>query len=200
MYQTTRGQSGLDRLLLFVVAAIVLVAALPTALSVVGIDVRSQSADTETTTPTAEPEQLQVLDAVGTTGPDNRTVDAVRVTVVKVGGDSVVDTAGLSAVWTNGGNYSLVPVGGDQTSADGAFGVAVSQIGNRSGDTLTETGDRATLTFDLGTDTVEDIPEFGSSLGPGDEIDLVVTTAAGGAATISMRVPAALDGTPPVDL
>lgn len=195
---SARGQSGLDRLLVFVVAAIVVVAALPTVLGFAGIDVRPAPENTTSetpSTPTPEPASLVVLNASGIALDEaNQTVGAVTLTVTKAGSSASVDVGDVTATWANGGVYTVVAPESERATADATFGVDVQHISNSSGVVLAETGDRATLTFDLGADDVDDVPEFGDELDPGDSVDVVLATGAGETTTVSIAVPESLDG------
>ena len=196
MLDSRRGQSGLDRLLVVVVTAIVIVAVLPTVLGFAGVDVRPPETDTtEQTPPTPEPASLQVLNVSGDIGgAENETVGVVRVTVTKVGSSASVDVGDATATWANGGVYTLVAAGTDRERTDGAFGVETNRISNSSGLLLAETGDRATLIFDLGDDDVPDVPEFGTVLAPNESVDVVLATGAGETTTVSIVVPDSLEG------
>ncbi|MFC7135102.1 MULTISPECIES: hypothetical protein [Salinibaculum] len=194
MPDSTRGQSGLDRLLAFVVVAVVLVAVLPTVLGVAGIDVRQDDGvAAEQPTPTPEPASLQVLNVSGTTGPENRSVEAVRITLTKVGSSAPVDAAALTATWADQGTYYLT-AGQQEERSDGAFGVSVTHVSDADGLVLAETGDRATLTFDVGADDVADVPAFGSALAAGESADIILATADGETTTVSVEVPDSLAG------
>jgi archaellin len=198
MQDAQRGQSGLDRLLVFVITAVVIVAVLPTVLGFAGIDVRPPGTETpEPTraTPTPEPASLQVLNVSGETGgPENETIGVVRVTVTKVGSSASVDAADVTATWARDDVSTLVAAVTDRGATDGTFGVEISRISNSSGLVLAETGDRATLTFDLGDDDVPDVAEFGTVLAPNESVDVVLATGAGETTTVSIEVPDSLEG------
>ena len=193
MPDSTRGQSGLDRLLAFVIAAVVLVAVLPTVLGVAGIDVRQGDNRAGPATPTPEPASLQVLNVSGVANPDSRSIEAVRITITKVGSSASVDAADITATWADRGTYYLTAVQQGERS-DGAFGVNVTHVSDASGFVLAETGDRATLTFDLGRDDVAGVPEFGTALAEGGSADVILATADGETTTVSVEVPASLAG------
>jgi len=198
MQDAQRGQSGLDRLLVFVITAVVIVAVLPTVLGFAGIDVRPPETETpEPTraTPTPEPASLQVLNVSGETGgPENETIGVVRVTVTKAGSSASVDAADVTATWARDDVSTLVAAVTDRGATDGTFGVEISRISNSSGLVLAETGDRATLTFDLGDDDVPDVAEFGTVLAPNESVDVVLATGAGETTTVSIEVPDSLEG------
>lgn len=196
MQDHNRAQSGLDRLLVFVVIAIIVVAVLPTVLGFAGIDVRPAETNTTGQTPsTPDPATLQVLNVSGDTGStESGRIGVVRITVTKVGSSAAVDVADVTVTWANGGVYTLVASGTDQGAADGAFGVEITRISNASGLVLAATGDRATLTFDLGEDDAPDVPEFGTALAPNASVDVILATGAGETTTVSVEVPDSLEG------
>jgi len=197
MHRTTRGQSGLDKLLVFVIGAVIVVAALPAVLGVAGIDVRENPSPTNTTTPTPTPEpaSLQVLNAsVEQTNKTAQTVGIVRVTVTKVGSAASVDLSEATVTWAGKSVYFLRPSGVERADSDGEFGVSVQHIQNDTGLVLGDTGDRATLTFDIGDDDVAGLGQFGEPLAEGETVDLVLATANGRTTSVTVRVPESLDG------
>jgi hypothetical protein len=149
---TQRGQSGLDRLALFVLGVLLVLLVAPTVLGFAGIDIRAANpAD-------SGPSGLVVL-AVEGDSIKNGSVGEVRV-VTTVVGDGRVAPGALSARWTAGEWYRLAPAGSG--GADGEFTVEI------------EEGDRAILTFDLGTDDVSGVGEFGSRLRAGETATLTL--------------------------
>ncbi len=196
MHNTTRGQSGLDRLLVFVVVVIVLVAVLPSVLGFAGIEVRPpDDPPTPTPTPTATPEPagIQILNTTSELNRSaNQTVGVITVTLTKVGSTAPVDARNLTVTWANGGVYTLRASGSDRQPRNGSFGVSVSHIDDGPETVLVRGGDQATLTFDIGRDNVDGIPEFGSALRPGDSVDIVLTTPDDRTAAVTVTVPAAL--------
>lgn len=194
MQGTERGQSGLDRLMLFVVALIVIVFATPYLLGLGGVDVRGTATPAATPTPTpngtAEPVGLVVLNASGETGGfGSETVGVVRLVVTRNGSGQPVDTTAVTANWADLNNtYTLTARGTGGSAADGEFDVAVEGPSG-SDTTLTETGDRAILTFDLGTDDVDGVDEFGHRLLPGETVTFTMTTGGGKTTRLTLTVP-----------
>jgi hypothetical protein len=146
-----RGQSGLDRLALFVLGVLLVLLVAPTVLGFAGVDIRATPGD-------SGPSGLVVLGVEGD-AIENGSVGAVRV-VATVAGDGRVAPGTLSARWTADEWYRLAPAGSG--GADGEFTVEV------------EEGDRAILTFDLGTDDVAGVGEFGSRLRAGETATLTL--------------------------
>lgn len=187
--ESSRGQSGLDRLMLFVFAVVVIVLVVPFVLGLGGVDVRGGNLDsggTPTPNAAAGPGSVIVLGATGEAGPDG-SVGVVRVAITKNGTGAPVDAGKLTATWTNGGSYSLVAEESGGSGADGAFGLDVTGL-SESGTVLNQTGDRATLTFDLGRDDVDGVPEFGQRLQPGSTVTLWLTPDGGTTTTVTLSV------------
>lgn len=189
----SRGQSGLDRLLGFVLVVAVLVALLPTILGFVGVDVRPDDLPgTEPeTTPTPEPATLQVLAGSGnTTEKGIESVGVVQLTVTKVGSRDSIDLANASVTWVGTEKvYYLAPTGKSNLNTNRRFAVSVTHVGSGGETVLNQTGDRATLTFDLGTDDVADLPEFGERLRPGDTVEIQFSTGEGTTTNHTITVP-----------
>lgn len=176
-----RGQSGLDRLALFVVSLVAILLVAPTALGFAGVDVREPRS---TDGPVAV--ELTVLGAEGTAVDANRTsVGAVRLVLTNTGGKDV-DMAGFTATWVGNGTYALVPARAE-TGADGTF--AIGRVGDETGTVLSEPGDRGVLTFDLGTDDVDGAGEFGGRLRPGETATVTVVARDGTTVTEEVTVP-----------
>jgi len=179
----TRGQSGLDRLLLFVVLVIVLVVVAPTLLGFAGVDVRPDG------TGQAAPAEhdLTILAARGGAVDERSgTVGAVRLVVSPQPGREPVDLSQGTAVWIGEETVDLVPVGTGSGDADGQYGVTG---GGGEGPVLQSPTDRGVLQFDLGTDDVAEVPEFGDRLEPGETATVVLVTPAGETISRQVRVP-----------
>ena len=194
----TRGQSGLDRLLLFVVFLVAVTAVAPFALEFGGVDVRQTTDAEETPVPTVTPEDdgVIVLGATGETGGfGDDTVGVVHVVVTKNGSGSAIDTSTMTASWVGPGSSSSLTAATSETNGagDGTFDVNVT--GPSDSETLLNaSGDRATLTFDLGADDVEGVSEFGSRLESGDRVTLELTTDSGATTRTTFAVPGELGG------
>jgi archaellin len=179
-----RGQSGLDRLVLFVLAVVVVLLVVPVGLGAVGLDVRgSDGSDT------GGPARLTVLGAAGDTAGGNSTVGTVRIVVSNTGGGRI-DPSRLTATWVGNGTYRVVAAdaSGD---ADGSFTVEPLDP-DRGGAILDDHSDRAVLTFDLGTDDVRGAAEFANRLRPGGTATVSLTTPDGSTARAELTVPAPL--------
>jgi archaellin len=177
-----RGQSGLDRLVLFVLAVVVVLAVAPVVLGFVGVDVRGSDAGTDSGTPA----RLTVLGAAGSSTGENGTVDTVRIVVSNTGGGRV-DPASLTATWVGEDTYSLVAAGAG-SDADGTFTVEPLDP-DRETAALDGHTDRAVLIFDLGSDDVAGATEFGSRLGPGETATVSLTASGGSTARADLAVP-----------
>ncbi len=184
MDREERAQSGLDRLMLFVLAIIVVVVAIPFVLGLGGVDVRAPQNDTADAT--NQSTDLTVLSVTGET--TDAGVGVVRVVVTRNGSGETIDATTVSASWTNGGGYALATTESASNGSDGAFGVSVDSPSD-SGRQLAKFGDRATYTFDLGADDVDDVPEFGRELRPTERVTLQLTTDAGKTTAVVLTVP-----------
>jgi len=176
-----RAQSGLDRLILFVLALVGILLVAPILLGVAGIDINEE--------PPPAPEatgEMTALSVQGTAIDDAPSVGVVRVVLSNTGGDPV-DMTDFSATWTGGERYALVAAGGG-SNADGEFGVG--RLAETESDTvLREVGDRGVLTVDLGTDDVEGVAEFGRRLEPGERVSLTVVASDGRTIREELDVP-----------
>ena len=191
MNRATRAQSGLDRLLLFVVFLVVLVAITPAVFGLGGIELRAGSGGTATPAPTAGPTDhgVIVLGVTGVTGGFGEdTIGVVRVVVTKAGTGPAVDATSITTNWV-GPDGAVALSAAD--SADAQFGVDVigSTTPNRE---LDRSRDRAVLTFDRGTDDVEKVDEFGRRLESGDIVTLELTTDSGTTERVTFDVPGSL--------
>ncbi len=191
MHGDTRGQSGLDRLMLFILFLVAVAAITPFVFGLGGLDVRgTEDASSGTPTPTgpAADDGLVVLSATGeTAGFGGNSIGVVRVVVTKTGGESL-DTAAMTATWVDtGGSYVLTAGGESASGADGEFAIE-------------EADSRAVLTVDLGRDDTDDVGEFGRRLEGGETVTLSLTTGDGQTATVTLDVPESLDGEESVPL
>lgn len=188
MAGNTRGQSGLDRLVIFVLLLVAVVFVTPFVLGLGGIDVQGADTNESALTPTNSDRDagVFVLEASGETRDSSVTV--VRVVVTKDGSGRPIDAGRLSATWIGNGSYTLA-ANESGTRADGTFGVT----GSGNGTVLNQSGDRATLVFDLGTDDVDGVEEFGRPLSGGEAVTLLLATESGETTTVTLHVPGSLD-------
>lgn len=191
MHGDTRGQSGLDRLMIFILFLVAVVAITPFVLGLGGLDVRGGGdASNVTPTPTgpAADDGIVVLSATGeTAGFGGDSIGVVHVVVTKTGGASL-DTAAMTATWVDtGGSYVLTAAGESASGADGEFAIE-------------EADGRAVLTFDLGRDDTDDVGEFGRRLEAGETVTLSLTTGDGETSTVTLQVPESPGGEESVPL
>lgn len=183
-----RAQSGLDRLLLFVLAVVALVLVAPHVLGLAGIDVGSESV----APPTAEAEHdLIVLEARGT-AIDGSSIGAVRLVVTPSPNRQPVDLGEEVAMWVGDRSYYLSP---GESVGEGFDGAYRARAINGGGTRIEGATDRGELVFDLGeTDDVSGVPEFGSRLEPGDTVAVTIVTPHGETLTKELEVPASVSG------
>jgi hypothetical protein len=184
---TGRGQSGLDRLVVFVVAVLAVLLVAPTLLGFVGIDVRERPEGSDGDV------KLTVLDAEGSA--NGTSVGAVRLEVVNTGTASA-DMSEFTAIWSGSGSYDLVPVGAD-AAADGEFRASLA---GGEGTVLAGVEDRGVLVFDLGSDDVDGVGEFGQRLQPGETVTVTLVAGDGTTVQCGLTVPETVPAEGPVDL
>lgn len=187
-----RGQTGLDRLLVFLLAVVVLVLVVPHALQAAGIDVRE--GDRPETVPATD-HDLAILAARGEAVGDDGSVGAVRLVVAPNPGRAPVDLDRGSVLWIGDRTVDLAPAGADRAGVDGAY------LADGADGPLLETAtERGVLRFDLGTDDLAGVGEFGSRLAPGESVDVTLVTEDGETLTRRLTVPddRSADGTVPL--
>lgn len=180
---TDRSQSGLDRLLLFVVAVVALVFLAPYALGLLGVDVRGGGGGS----PTPSDHDLTILAARGEAIADDRSsVGAVRLVVVPNHGRTPVDLGDGTAIWVDDRSHHLGPAGTSPDAVDGAYRVAAA---DGSTPVLETTTERGVVVFDLGTDDVDGVGEFGDRLRAGETASVTLVTPDGETLTRELAVP-----------
>jgi hypothetical protein len=188
----TRAQSGLDRLMLFLIFVVAIVAITPFVFELGGVDLRADTGtDSPEATPTAGPADpgVVILGATGDTGGfSDDTVGIVRVVVTKNGSGPAVNTTSLTATWVGPDRSYALSAAGSGAGGDEQFAVNVTGLSD-SETMLNQSGDRAILTFDVGTDDVDDISEFSQRLESGDTVTLALTTDSGETARVRLVVP-----------
>lgn len=184
---TDRAQSGLDRLLLFVLAVVAVLVVAPHALGLAGIDVGPRPTVEETTTADHD---VVVLEARGT-ALEGDTVGAVRLVVTPAPGREPVDLQEHLAVWTADRTRYLSAGGGEKTDLDGAYRAAAI---DGEGAVLRSATARGELVFDLGDDDVAAVPEFGRELEAGQTVAVTIVTPRGETSTRRLVVPDRLSG------
>jgi len=183
-----RAQSGLDRLLLFVLAVVILVLVSPHVLGLAGVDVGAEPA----APPAADADHdLLVLEARGTAIQDG-TIGAVRLVVTPSPDRVPVDLGAQMAIWAGDRSYYLGPGSGSGEGFDGGYRAGVIDGPGQVLDSRTARGE---LVFDLGeTDDVSGVPEFGSRLEPGETVAVTIVTPHGETRTRRLTVPDAVGG------
>lgn len=179
-----RSQSGLDRLLLFVVLVVVLVVVAPYVLGFVGVDVREDEVPDGVAAPDHDVSILAVRgEAIDT---DRSSVGAVRLVVSPSPGREPVDLREGTAIWIGDRTYDLAPAGATAEEADGQYQVEAADGGSP---VLESPTDRGVLRFDLGTDDVAEAEEFGDRLATGETATVVLVTPRGETLTRRVTVP-----------
>lgn len=177
-----RSQTGLDRLLLFVVAVVALVFLVPHVLGFVGVDVRGPSGGVA---PPSD-HDVTVLAARGEAIDGQRSsIGTVRLTVVPNHGRTPVNLRDVTALWVGDDVYHLAPDGTDTGGVDGT--VAVSSTDG--GTVLADPSDRGVLRFDLGSDDVDGATEVGRRLETSETATVTLVTERGEHLTRELTVP-----------
>lgn len=180
-----RSQSGLDRLLLFVVAVVALVVVVPIVLGLAGVDVRG------TASGPGEPSDhdLTILAARGgAIAGDGSSVGVVRLYVAPNHDRAPVDLRDGSAMLVTDTAYDLAPDGTDREGVDGTFAAGAA---NGGGTVLQAPTDRGVLTFDLGSDDGS-ATAVGDRLAAGETATIVLVTPRGEQLTRDVTVPASI--------
>lgn len=201
-----RGQSGLDRLAVFVVAIVIFVLVTPFILGFVGIDVNEQTDPSPEADGPREP--LLVLgvrgDAIADSSGEpsenrsasaiaaNRTIGSIDIILSATERGTPLDLTNSTVVWVGDEVYHLRPKGEVSAADDGQYDIEVDGAGSPP-IVLEETTKRATLRFDLGSDDVDGISEFGSRLHTGESVTISIATDSGTVTrefTVPSRLPA----------
>lgn len=154
------------KLLAFVVGITALLVVVPAAVGLAGVDIRDGSLpwEDEDATEFGTNETLLVLSAHGYEVDDEGTSVGVVELLVAPAGEEEVDLDRLRVTWTDHHTVELTPrlITGGDASFD-----AESLHSER---VLRDASDRAVVRFDLGSDDVEGLEQFGARLEPGDEV------------------------------
>lgn len=177
-----RGQAGVERLLAFIVVVTAVLVVVPALFGMAGVDIRNSSlGGAEEAADEEVPEgSLLVLSSAGAEINDDRTSIGVVELVVTTSGEPV-DLEDLTIIWDD--EYQLTP--SRMSAGDASF--AIETV--RDNRTLADSGDRAFLRIDLGTDDVEDLQRFGDRLQPGDTVTVTLRTGAGVETRETLSVP-----------
>lgn len=150
--RASRGQAGLDRLMLFVLAVVLFLVVTPPVLGLFGIDVvgggDGESGDSEGVVVAGEADgAIQILGARGTDiDTEAGTVGTVELTVAPGATDGAVDLQRFSMQWLSDRSYHLLPEGTE--GGDGTFAYDQRE--------LRESGNTTTIRVDVaGTDAFE---------------------------------------------
>lgn len=179
-----RGQGDIGRLLGFILAITALLVIVPFVFGLAGIDIQDSSVGNTGDSASGELKDgsLIILSTFGTEVNANRTTVGVVEVIVAASGEDVALDA-VTVTWESTNRYELAPA--TVGSADSSFGVETFQEGR----TLSGSGEKAMLRFDIGTDDIDSIPNFGERLDPGDTVTITVTTGQGAETTTTMTVP-----------
>lgn len=184
--ERNRGQSGLEKLLVFIVGITVVLAVVPAALGLAGIDIRDTSVGGTDTVPGGDDSDLEagaltmLSSHGGEINDDRSSIGTVELLVAP--SSEAVDLDDITVTWNGGDRFELTPT--HVGAGDASFGTETTH-----GDTHLEVGDKGFLRFDLGSDDLGDVQRFGDRLEPGDTVTVTVTTGDGAETRESFTVP-----------
>lgn len=184
--EQNRGQSELETLLVFIVGITVVLAVVPAALGLAGIDIRDASVGGTDTAPGGDGSDLEegaltILSSHGGEINDDRSsIGTVELLVAP--SSEAVDLDDVTVTWDGEDRFELTPT--HVGAGDASFGTETTH-----GDALLEEGDRGFLRFDLGSDDLGDVQRFGDRLEPGDTVTVTVTTGDGAETRETVTVP-----------
>lgn len=143
------------------------------------------------------------LAVVGATGSalQGDSVGRVTLTVTPRPGTEPVDLRNVTVTWVGpDGAYNVLAEDAAGGAAGARFRVTALSDPNDSIPVLDDPDDRAILAFDVGTDDVDGLGEFGESLRAGDVATVTLAAETGPGTTTRLAVPRSLVGTEAVVL
>lgn len=196
-----RSQRGLDRLMLFLLAVVLLVAVVPAGLGLVGLDPRGEAPSSAPVGPAPAQgvgEDVQILSARGHgVDGDRESIGAVTLLVASPSGASL-DLADVTVTWIDNGTYRLGHRSASAGGIDGRFDGGV--VGERDGTTVLREGDRGRIVVDLGTDDVRGVGSVAERLRAGGRASLILELASGERVSRDLLVPPELPADGSVNL
>ena len=184
MTRTSRGQSGIDRLLFFIVGVVLLVAVLPFVLQFAGTPVRGPAATGDAGSDATE---LRILAVQGADVKNDGSIGSLRVVVTGTGGADTFNLQSATLIYSADRAYHLFATSGN-ANGDGVF--RASADGPDAEDAaITGPLARGVFTVDLGSNEVPRIPSVGQRLRPGQQVTVTVIAPGGAAVTRNVTVP-----------
>lgn len=194
MTTLARGQIGIGTLVVFLAMVLVASIAAGVLINTAGI-LQGQADATGQESSSQAADRLAVVGQTGTAIQDER-VGLVNLTVATGAGASDVDLGTTTITWIGPhGSHNVVSDGATGTASDATFHVSALADSGDSLPVLDSSDDRMVLTFDLGsTDDSPDVDEFGHRLGPGEQVNVLLSTESGASTRVRLAVPRSLSG------
>ena len=176
-----RGQVGIGTLIVFIAMVLVAAIAAGVLINTAGL-LQSQAEATGQETSEQVSDRVQVSTVTGTADSTGDALNTINLTVLRAPGAGDINL-----------NNSIVEVFANGTSATLTFGedegeFTVDKVNGDDSNTLSDSGDRAIISFDLADDVDEDAP-----LKTGDSIQIQVTTSAGATTFVEKRAPSSIE-------
>lgn len=190
-----RGQVGIGTLIVFISMVLVAAIAAGVLINTAGI-LQTQSQETGEKSTSQTTNRLQVISSVGgDINANDGTLGYVNLTVKRGPGAGDIDLRNATMTWVGpSGSYNLVESTTDSSSAGGVYAATRFKDSEDTHPVLTKSDDRVILTFDLGSDSVSGVPEFGQRLHRGDVVSVDITTESGATTQLTIGVPESLAG------
>ncbi|GAB3680202.1 flagellin [Salinarchaeum chitinilyticum] len=199
-----RGQVGIGTLIVFIAMVLVAAIAAGVLINTAGF-LQTQAENTGTESTEQVSNNINVLGSVGEVAADNSSLDELRLVVAPAAGSQDVNLKELTIQYVSDEDYAnLVHTAAEDTRpSDAVFNTSAITAEDRSDNVMTDSSDRYQLTVYLndslngngssGVNTTGDNTAL-STLSPGEEVEMTLTTEAGAQVVATVQVPDSLAG------